>query len=82
MWRWDGEDGAHVLIGVPLTRSAHMLNPVAARIFGLCDGETPVAAMIDRLRAAYPNAAPRIAGDVRGFLGYLRDLEVIDGWPG
>lgn len=81
MWRWDGENGQHILIGVPKTRSATMLNPVGARIFAMCDGETAVSAMVDKLTLAFPEAAERIADDVHRFLAYLRDLEVIDGYP-
>lgn len=78
LWRPDGENGAHVLIGVPKTRSAHMLNPVAASIFIMCDGETSVTDMVCRLQQQFPEAAERIAQDTLSFVGFLQALDVIE----
>lgn len=77
MWRWDGEEGKHILVGVPRTKSAHILNPVGAQIFFLCDGEHTVKDIIKFLEETYPEAANRIWGDVLNFINYLFSLDII-----
>jgi hypothetical protein len=78
MWRWDGENGEHILVGVPKTRSAHMLNPIGAQIFALCDGQTQVGSIIERLQERFPESAARVPDDVDVFLHYLMQLEIVD----
>ena len=77
IWRWDGERGKHILVGVPKTRSAHLLNPVAAKIFALCDGEHTVEDIVHELMQQYPESTERISSDVDGFVEYLGQLDII-----
>lgn len=77
-WRWDGEEGRHILVGVPKTKSAHMLNPVGAKIFSLCNGEHDVEEITRTLEEQYPEAEQRIPGDVLRFVEYLKRLDLIE----
>lgn len=78
MWRWDGEQGKHVLVGVPKTRSAHMLNPIGAKIFILCDGKHTITDIVSILKEEFPEAAYRISDDVIRFIEYLCSLEIVE----
>jgi len=77
MWRWDGDAGKHILVGVPKTSSAHLFNPVGAKIFFLCDGNHTVESIIDMLEEEFPFAVERIRKDVLSFLDYLILLDVV-----
>lgn len=78
IWRWDGEHRRHILVGVPKSRSIHLLNPVGATIFSLCDGSHTEAEIVNCIRSAFAGAEPaRVENDVESFLKYLLNLEVI-----
>jgi hypothetical protein len=77
MWRWDGEAGKHIVVGVPKTKSAHLFNPTGAKIFFLCDGKHTIENIIQILNDEYPQATERIKDDVLRFLDYLTALDVI-----
>ena len=78
IWRWDGEDRRHILVGVPKSRSIHLLNPVAAAIFSLCDGTCTTEQIVNHVSKTFRGAErARVENDVASFLQYLLDLEVI-----
>jgi hypothetical protein len=78
IWRWDGENRRHVLVGVPKSRSIHLLNPVGAAIFSLCDGSHTKEEIVSCIRSTFAGAEPaRVENDVDSFLTYLLNLEVI-----
>jgi hypothetical protein len=65
-------------VGVPKTRTIHLLNPVAAVIFSLCDGSHSVDEIVDHVRNTFRGAGDAPVGnDVSSFLSYLRNLELI-----
>lgn len=77
IWRWDGEAEQHILVGVPKTQSAHMFNPVGAKIFFLCDGEHTVEDIIHLLEDEFPEAIGRIRNDVLQFIEYLVSIGIV-----
>jgi hypothetical protein len=77
LWRWDGEEAKHILVGVPKTRSAHLFNPTGAKIFYLCDGEHTVENIIEILKTEFPQATDRLQNDVLSFIEYLVSLDVV-----
>lgn len=78
MWRWDGENGKHILVGVPSTRSIHLFNPVGAAIFSLCDGSSSTEQIVEHVTITFRGAREADVGnDVISFLTYLTNLELI-----
>ena len=56
------------------------LNPTAAEILKLCDGERTVDAIVDRLAAAYPKKArDAVEREVLEFLGALAERGLVRG---
>ena len=76
-WRWDGEEGKHILVGVPKTKSAHLLNPTGAKIFSLCNGKRTVEDITQILIEEFPQATERIRSDVLRFFDYLVALDIV-----
>ena len=62
-------DGELLLYDHPADRALY-LNPTAATIWSLCDGQTPVQDIVACMQDAYPDTA--VAGDI---VGAIRDLE-------
>ena len=74
MWRWDGECEEHIVFVAPkYVQGWLVLNPVAAKIFYMCDGCHTVNRMVDVLKSKYKN----ISGEElrRDTLDCLRELE-------
>lgn len=64
----DGE----VLLYHPRQTAAVYLNPTAALVWGLCDGNRTVADIIALLEASYPDADPPVADGVAAALESLQ----------
>lgn len=58
-------------------RRVHVVNETAARLFELCDGESPEEAVAKEFAAAYDLPVADVEGDVRSILGTFRRLGVI-----
>ena len=60
----------------PSQTQALCLNATASLIWGLCDGETTVAEMVQLLRDAFPDA-PDVATDVHEALGLFSEHDAV-----
>lgn len=66
--------GDEVLLYHPRRTTAVYLNPTAAIVFGLCDGERTVADIIAAIEDGYPESRSSIAADVKAALdGLIKD---------
>lgn len=65
----DGE----LLLYHPRQTKAIYLNPTAAVIWSLCDGQRKVSEMIELIGDSYPEARDRLTEDVCNTLQQLRD---------
>ncbi len=55
----------------------HILNPTAAFIWQLCDGDHTPAAIVDTLAARYPEHRSAIEADVLGLLEAFRSAGIL-----
>ncbi|MGD9502259.1 MAG: PqqD family protein [Methyloceanibacter sp.] len=65
------ELGEELLLYRPTTHKAIHLNGTAAAIFKLCDGTRSLADLVALLEGMFPDAKPRIAGEVRDVVDQL-----------
>ena len=65
------EMGEEVLLYRPTTHKAIHLNGTAAAIWKLCDGTRTLNDLVAALEIAFPDAKPRIAGEVREVVDQL-----------
>jgi coenzyme PQQ synthesis protein D (PqqD) len=65
--------GNESLVHDPATGKVHVLNGVAARILGRCDGTTPLSRIVDEVAAATGADRDRVAGDVLQIYADFRD---------
>jgi len=73
-----GGSEASLLVSHPARQQALQLNPSAAVIWGLCDGQRTVAEMAGLLREAYPDQAAAIDADVLQALLALTEYGAIE----
>jgi len=66
-----------VLLYHPAQTRAVYLNPSAALIWSLCDGQRSVREIIGLIAEGYPDSKPNLAEDVLATLGQLRDNRVL-----
>ena len=69
----DGE----VLLYHPQNPSAVYLNPTAAVVWGLCDGNRSIRAIIDVIRESYPDASESLPEEVLATLEQLQESGVL-----
>jgi len=70
----DGE----LLVYNPTTATTLHLNGSSAVVWGLCDGQNSIDAMIELISDAYPDQADQIAGDVTDVIKRLLQSNVIE----
>ncbi len=60
------------------TQSLHLLDPIAALVFQLCDGRASIERTATELAEVYRRDAAEILHDVCTFAGRLRDLGIVE----
>lgn len=77
-WRWDGDTNEHITYFNPKSGTINILNPVAAYIFNVCNGNNTVEQIIDRVCEEYdaPNR-DLVTKDVNEFLHFMEKNEII-----
>lgn len=74
----DGHGRAERIVYDPESHEVVILNPTAARIFDLCDGQRTVAAILEELRRRYPSVAVEtLRRDLESALDELRRRHVV-----
>lgn len=58
---------------------AVFVNPTAAMVWGMCDGETSIKEIIEDLRAAYPEKGDAMREDVLSALRKLASYDIVSG---
>lgn len=77
-WRWDGEAGEHITFLNPANGAINVLNPIAASIFSLSDGQHSVEQIVDSLMETF--SAPsreQVRNDVQNFLDFMGKQRLI-----
>lgn len=74
---WQTIDGEMVLLHID-ARQLIGVNPVAARVWSLCDGAHSVDAIVTAIAGEFAVDAPTAKRDVRAFIAELQGLGAID----
>jgi Coenzyme PQQ synthesis protein D (PqqD) len=69
--------GKEVLLYHPRQTRAVYLNPTAALIWGLCDGNRPVREIVRLIGESYPDAGKGLADEVLATLKQMQESGVI-----
>ena len=69
-------DGSGVLVDG--AGNSYALNATGVEVWQLCDGQTDVAAMVERLMERYDAAEEDVRGGVETLLGELEGLGVVE----
>jgi hypothetical protein len=82
-WRWDGHDGKFILVYAPAVKRYYLLNPTAALIFSMLDGNTGIGMIVEELKKT--ENLDRIRSDVDktisqfSKIGVILDADMISG---
>ncbi len=82
-WRWDGHDGKFILVYAPPVKRYYLLNPTAALIFSMLDGNTSAEKIVGVLKKS--GDLDRIESDVGMIInqfskiGIVLDADMISG---
>lgn len=71
-WRWDGDNNDYITYLNPKNNSVNILNPVAARIFSLCNSTNTVDGIVETLYGEYDVPSKDIIRrDVEEFINFM-----------
>lgn len=74
-WRWDGEKGDFIFIFAPLVRRYYLLNPTAAKVFSMCDGETDVDEIAKKIGGE--EKITKVKEDVNKMIEHLQRVGIV-----
>lgn len=68
LWRWDGMNKDIIVVMSPETYKIHILNPVASKIFYLCNGKRSISDILIEISSQFLSTDADIEGDVTTFI--------------
>ena len=77
-WRWDGDNNEYITYLNPKYNTVNILNPVAARIFSLCNSEDTIDDIVKTLYEEYDVPSKDIIRrDVEEFINFMSENSII-----